>query len=35
MALKHDPGKWKPVFPRDERENAFTRRSCSNKEIRS
>jgi len=32
--LEHDPEKWKPVFPRDKRE-AFARRSCSNKEMRS
>jgi hypothetical protein len=27
--LEHDPKKWKPVLPRDKRENAFARRSCS------
>src|SRR2546427_12102587 len=29
-AVRHDPEKWVPVFPRDKRE-AFARRSCSNK----
>jgi hypothetical protein len=33
--LEHDPEKWQPVFPRDKRENAFARRSCSNKGMRS
>src|SRR4029077_4547815 len=33
--LKHDPEKWKPVFPRDKRGTAFARRSCSNKEMGS
>ena len=31
-ALKHDPEKWIPVFPRDKR-GAFARRSCSKKRI--
>jgi len=43
IKLEHDPEKhalgprpdgWEPVFPRDKRE-AFARRSCSNKKIRS
>jgi hypothetical protein len=43
-SLEHDPEKhalgqrpdgWKPVFPRDKRGNAFARRSCSNKKMRS
>jgi hypothetical protein len=32
--IEHDPEKWEPVFPRDKRE-AFARRSCSKKEMRS
>jgi hypothetical protein len=34
QALGPRPDGWEPVFPRDKRE-AFARRSCSKKEMRS